>query len=129
MIGTVTVFEETKQNFILQSFFGFALQLIQLYQVLKDPKEHVISKQLLSSGKSIGANVGEAIAAQSRKDFVSKMNIASKEARDAKYRLRLLTKSQIVKYDYSSYLDKIGLVVNVLTAIVKSTRETDKRNS
>ncbi len=125
----LTVFRVAKQNLILQLSFDFALQIIQLYQILKDQKEYVISKQLLRSGTSIGANVEEAIAAQSRKDFISKMNIASKEARETRYWLRLLTKSQIVKYDYSAYLDKIDSIVNVLTAIVKSTQETDKRNS
>jgi four helix bundle protein len=118
-----------KQNLILQLSFDFALHIIQLYQVLKGQKEYVLSKQLLRSGTSIGANVEEAIAAQSRKDFISKMNIASKEARETRYWLRLLTKSQIVKYDYSAYLDKIDSIVNVLTAIVKSTQETDKKNS
>jgi four helix bundle protein len=58
------------------------------------------------------------------------MNIASREARETRYWLRLLTKrSQIVQYDYSAYLDKIDSIVNVLTAIVKSTQETDKRNN
>ncbi len=118
-----------KQNLILQLSFDFALQIIGLYQVLKNQKEYVISKQLLRSGTSIGANVEEAIAAQSRKDFISKMNIASKEAREARYWLRLLDKSQLVKYDFSMYLNKIDSIVNVLTAIVKSTQETDKRNN
>ena len=129
MIITITVSSVAKQNLILQLSFDFALQIIQLYQVLKGQKEYVLSKQLLRSGTSIGANVEEAIAAQSRKDFISKMNIASKEARETRYWLRLLTKSQIVKYDYSAYLDKIDSIVNVLTAIVKSTQETDKKNS
>jgi four helix bundle protein len=76
--------------------FEFALKIIELYKTLVDSKEYVISKQLLRSGTSIGANVEEAGAAVSKKDFVSKMSIASKEARETKYWLRLLDQSQLV---------------------------------
>jgi len=64
--------------------FNFALQIIGLYKILIDKREYVLSKQLLRSATSIGANVEEAVAAQSRKDFISKMTIASKEARETK---------------------------------------------
>jgi len=78
--------------------FGFALIIIDLYRYLKSKKnENVISKQLLKSGTSIGANTHEAQAAQSKKDFASKMAIASKEARETQYWLKLL--------DCSGYLE------------------------
>jgi four helix bundle protein len=73
--------------------FKFALSIIELYKYLKEHKEYVLSKQLLRSGTSIGANVEEAQAAQSKKDFTSKMSIASKEARETRYWLRLLDQS------------------------------------
>ena len=73
------------ENKILELSFDFSLQVIQLYKILVDKKEFIMSKQLLRSATSIGANVAEAIAAQSRKDFISIMSIASKEARETRY--------------------------------------------
>lgn len=75
---------------IQEKSFQFALQVIQLYRELQNEREYVLSKQLLRSGTSIGANVEEASAAQSRNDFIAKMSIASKEARETCYWLRLL---------------------------------------
>ena len=70
-----------KENIIIDKTFEFSLRIIELYKYLTiEKKEYILSKQLLKSATSIGANVEEAIAAQSRKDFLSKMNIASKEA-------------------------------------------------
>lgn len=68
----------------------FALKIIELYSQLVEEKEFVISKQLLRSGISIGANVEEANAGFSKKDFIYKMSIASKEARETRYWLLLL---------------------------------------
>ena len=73
--------------------FDFALQIIELYKYLNSNNEYILLKQLLRSGTSIGVNVGEAQAAQSRKGFISKMSIASKEARESKYWIRLLEQS------------------------------------
>lgn len=92
------------ENKILEMSFDFSLQIISLYKKLIENKEYVLSKQLLRSATSIGANVEEAMAAQSRKDFISKMSIASKEARETRYWLRLLEKSKLVNIDYSDYL-------------------------
>ena len=105
--------------------FDFALQTIYLYRFLTAKNEFVLSKQLLRSGTSIGANVEEAQAAQSRKDFISKMSIASKEARESKYWIRLLEKSSYLN-DFNqkeSLLNEINVIVNILTKIVKSTKE------
>jgi four helix bundle protein len=65
--------------------FDFSLRIIYLYKILVEKREYILSKQLLKSGTSIGANIEEASAAQSRKDFISKMSIASKEARETRY--------------------------------------------
>lgn len=82
-----------KENIVLEMTFDFSLQIIELYKKLVGEKEFVLSKQLLRSDTSIGANVEEANAAQSKKEFIAKMSIASKEARETKYWLRLLDKA------------------------------------
>ncbi len=82
----------------------------------------MISKQLLRSSTSIGANVEEANAAQTKKDFIAKMSIASKEARETKYWLRLLDKSKLVSLDYSGYLISIEHIINIITKIVKTSQ-------
>ncbi len=110
-----------KQNIILEKSFDFAIKIIGLYQSLQEHHETVLSKQLLRSGTSIGANVEESAAAQSRKDFTAKMAIASKEARESKY--WLLQRSQLVKMDYSSYNQDVTEIINILTAIVKTSQK------
>lgn len=109
------------ENKILELSFEFAITIIELYKQLLSKKEFILSKQLLRSGTSIGANVEEAIAAQSRKDFISKMSIASKEARETRYWLRLLNKSKLVDLNYRPYLESIEHIINILTKIVKTT--------
>jgi four helix bundle protein len=113
-----------EDNKILNLTFDFSIQIIGLYKTLVQQNEYVISKQLLRSATSIGANVEEANAAQTKKDFIMKMSIASKEARESKYWLRLLDKSQMVKADYSVYLTSIEHIINILTKIVKTSQES-----
>jgi four helix bundle protein len=110
------------ENIILDKSFGFALQIIELYKQMTEQKEFVLSKQVLRSGTSIGANVEEATAAFSKKDFTAKMSIASKEARETRYWLRLIDKSQIVKIDVELYLKEIEEIIKILTAIVKTSQ-------
>jgi len=111
-----------KDNIILNKSFEFALAIIDLYKDLITKNEYVISKQLLKSATSIGANVEEATAAQSKKEFVSKMSIASKEARETRYWLRLLERSKLVNQDYLIYLSDIDEIISLLTAIVKTSQ-------
>ena len=113
-----------KENTVLEMSFNFSLQIIDLYKILIENKEYVFSKQILKSGTSIGANVEEAIAAQSRKDFISKMSIASKESRETRYWLRLLDKSKLVDVNCTIYLSSVEHIINILTKIVKTTKET-----
>lgn len=113
-----------EDNKILSLTFDFSIQIIELYKILVKQNEYVISKQLLRSATSIGANVEEANAAQTKKDFIMKMSIASKEARESKYWLRLLDKSQMVKLDYSVYLATVEHIINILTKIVKTSQES-----
>ena len=114
-----------KKNEILDLSFDFALEIIKLVKYLKSKKEFVLSNQLLRSGTSIGANVSEAQAAQSTKDFISKMSIASKEARETEYWLRLLDKSNyLIEYQKKPVLfDMIQSVNKLLTIIIKTTQE------
>ena len=115
----------SKPNIIRDRTFNFSLKIIKLYKQLYKQNEFVLSKQLLRSGTSIGANVEEAIAAQSRKDFASKMSIASKEARETNYWLRLLRDSEL--YERINLLDTIDeseQLIKLLTSIVKTTQFT-----
>ena len=112
------------ENLIVTMTFDFSLQIIELYKQLAEKKEFIISKQLLRSATSIGANVEEATAGQSKKDFVSKMAIASKEARETRYWLRLLEHSKLVSLDYGKYLTSIENIINVLTKIVKTAQSS-----
>jgi four helix bundle protein len=110
------------QNIIVEKSFNFSLLVISLYKKLIESHEYVLSKQVLRSGTSVGANVEEAIAGQSRRDFIAKMSIASKEARETKYWIRLLERSGFIKYDYEMLLREIDDIINILTAIVKTSQ-------
>ncbi|TAL69967.1 MAG: four helix bundle protein [Bacteroidetes bacterium] len=101
--------------------FKFALEIVNLYKELKNLNEFVISKQLLRAGTSIGANVSEAQAAQTKKDFITKMTIASKEARETRYWLQLLQQSKLVGINFNNYLIEIKNIINILTKIVKTS--------
>lgn len=112
-----------KNNPIKERSFKFALSIIKLYKKLQGQNEFIISKQLLRSGTSIGANIEEATAAQSKKDFLHKMSIASKEARETSYWLRLLKDSDLIKISVDEYLDEINQIIKIITKIVKTTSE------
>lgn len=115
-----------KDNLIKEKTFAFAIDTIQIYKILIENKEFVISKQLLRSGTSIGANVHESISAVSRKDFINKLSIALKEARETDYWLRLLVESNIVDYDLKFMLEKIDEVIKILVSIVKTSKENSE---
>jgi four helix bundle protein len=112
-----------EENIVRKKSFEFALETIRLYCDLRNQREFVISKQLLRSGTSIGANVEEAMAAQSRNDFIAKMSVASKEARETKYWLRLLDQSDLTQLDVTKPLLHTEALIRILTSIVKSTQE------
>lgn len=106
--------------------YDFALEAIGLFRILQAQKEYVLSKQFLKSATSIGANVEEANAAQSKRDFLSKMSIAAKEARETHYWLRLLQDSQIIEHDFSKSIEKTEELIRILTSIVKTTSQQIK---
>lgn len=102
----------------------FAVRIVRLYQFLCDSKkEFVMSKQVLRSGTSIGANLKEAIRGQSRADFCAKVNIALKEASETEYWLELLYRTDyITKTQYDSIHGDCIELIKLLTSIIKSTR-------
>ena len=112
-----------KDNLIQDKSFQFSLDIIRLYKNLKANKEYDIAKQILRSGTSIGANVEEAIGAQSKKDFLSKMNISLKEARETYYWLRLLQKSDMLSPEYLFLQEDNLNIINILSSIVKTLKK------
>ncbi|MDE5555949.1 MAG: four helix bundle protein [Muribaculaceae bacterium] len=115
--------KEDKNNLIVIETKAFAIRCIRLYQHLsEDKKEFVLSKQLLRSGTSVGANVREALRGQSKADFGSKMNIALKEICESEYWLELLYETDyITKEGFESMMDDCKQLIKILTAIVKTT--------
>ena len=111
------------ENIVLQKSKSFALRCIKLYRYMVDNKrEFVMSKQLLRSGTSIGANVKEALRGQSRADFASKMNIALKEASESEYWIELLSESDyLTKEQGADILGDCQELIRLLTSIVKTT--------
>jgi four helix bundle protein len=115
----------SKKNIIKDRSYQFALNIIQLYLNIRKQNEFVLSKQLLRSATSVGANVEEASAGQSRKDFIAKMAIASKEARETNYWLRLFRDSNLCKgIDFSSFIQESEEIIKILTSIVKTSQKT-----
>ncbi len=110
------------ENLIRTKSFEFALNIIIVYKKLIVMHEYTISRQLLKSATSIGANVEEADAAQSKKDFIAKMSIASKEARETHYWLRLLKYSQIVQGDYDLQILASEELIRIITAILRTAK-------
>jgi four helix bundle protein len=110
-----------RKNVVREKSYQFSLSIIELYKVLVKKNEFVMSKQLLKSGTSIGANVEEALAGQSRADFLSKMSIASKEARETNYWLRLLGDSKTLEPEQLTLLlAESESLINILSSIVKT---------
>ena len=106
--------------------FKFAIRIVNLYKYLCNEKqEYILSKQLLRSGTSIGANVSEAQRGQSKPDFVSKMNIALKEANETDYWLRLLYETNYLdENQFKSLYKDIDEIISILMSICKTTNET-----
>ena len=114
-----------KSSIVKEKSFAFALRIIKLSKWLREEKEFEIAGQILRSGTAIGSNVEEALAGISRADFIAKMSIASKEARETYYWLRLLRDSKIVSEAKIKPLETESLeLIRILTAIVK-TCQTD----
>lgn len=113
-----------KENVIQEKSFKFALIIVKLYKYLiENKKEFVLSKQLLRSGTSIGANIEEAIGGQSKKDFVSKFSIAYKESRETLYWITLLQEANYLNQSQTvSILDDCEELIKIITKILKSLK-------
>lgn len=113
-----------KENIIKDKSFAFALRVVKLYQFLCDSKkEYVLSKQILRSGTSIGANIRESEHGQSKADFIHKLSISLKEANETDYWLELLYKSDYLEEKlYFSLKQDCEEILKILTAIIKTSR-------
>lgn len=118
-----------KDNIILDKSKAFALRIIKLYQYLRnEKKETVMSKQLLRSGTSIGANTREAMRGQTKPDFYAKLNIALKEADETAYWLELLFESDFIdKKQFDSIYSDCEEIISLLVSITK-TQKRGKTN-
>ncbi len=114
-----------KDSVIAMLSMNFAIRTVRFYKFLTEEKRvFIISKQLLRSGTSIGANVSEAEFAQSRADFISKMSIALKEAGETRYWIELLYKSEIIEHKvYESLLCDIKQIIGTLVKIVSNSKD------
>ncbi len=114
-----------KQNVIADKSKAFAIRIVRLYQFLHKQQEFVLSRQLLRSGTSIGANVKEAIRGQSEADFYAKFNIALKEASETEYWLELLHETGFLPSDmFKSIYADCQEVIRILVAITKKQKES-----
>lgn len=113
------------ENIIADKSFKFAIKTIEIYKYLISKNEYVLSKQLLRSGTSIGANVREAIDGQSKKDFLSKMNNSLKEAKETEYWIELLIETNYLdEQKHKDYLSNCKELCRILNSIVKSSKES-----
>ena len=119
-----------KENVIAEKSKVFALRIIKLYRYLcEDKKEYILSKQLLRSGTSIGANVKEAIRGQSKPDFYAKMNISLKEASETEYWLELLHENDYIDDNgFESIYSDCQEIVKILVSITKTQKTQAKGN-
>lgn len=120
--------ENYNQNPIREKSFEFAVRIVNLYKLLTgERKEFVMSKQILRSGTSIGANVEEAMAAFSKNDFIFKNQTAYKESFETSFWLRLLNRTEyITDKEFESMYAHNEEVIRILTAILKTSKEHKK---
>jgi four helix bundle protein len=119
-----------KQSVVAEKSKSFAIRVVKLYKYLTtnaEQKEYILSKQLMRSGTSVGANVKEALRAQSRADFRSKLNIALKEASESEYWIELLGETDyITNEQFKSLIEDNDNreLIKILTSIVKTTENS-----
>ena len=112
-----------KENIIQEKSFRFSISIIRLYKQLCANHEFDIARQILRSGTSIGANIEESIGVQSKKDFLSKINIALKKVRETNYWIKLLDDSNILPAEFE-YLKADSLeIVTIISSIVKTLKK------
>ena len=114
-----------ENNLIVEKSFQFGLRIVKLFIHLKEHKvERELCVQLLKSGTSIGANVEEALGGSSRKDFIHKLEIAYREARETRYWLRLLKESGLLESKLAeSFISDCEELIRILTSILNSSKQ------
>lgn len=123
-IIAILIYTNIMDNVIENKSFQFAIRIVRLYKFLcEEKKEYILSRQLLRAGTSIGANVTESQQAQSKPDFVSKINIALKEASETKYWIKLLGATEYLSENQTkSILDDCVEIEKILVTILKSAK-------
>ncbi|WP_027339405.1 four helix bundle protein [Halonatronum saccharophilum] len=112
-----------KDSIVYIKAFDFSVKVVKLYKFLEERREYVIGKQLLKSGTSVGANIREGLEGQSKKDFISKLSIALKEAVETEYWLELLVAAELVEYNkVDSLLSDAREIIRILVAIIKTSK-------
>ena len=112
-----------KENVILEKSFDFAVRIVRCCDWMKERKEFDLSRQLLRCGTSIGANVEEGVGGVSRPDFINKMQIAYKEARETHFFLRLLNTTEKLPPDLAqSLINDVEEIKRILASILKSSK-------
>lgn len=119
---------EQKPNIVRDKSFAFAIRVVNLYKHLKNDKnEYIMSKQLMRSGTSIGANVREGVNAQSKKDFIHKLAIAQKECDESIYWLELLVETKYLnKEEYNSLVNDATELLKIIKSIIITTKNNYK---
>jgi len=112
-----------KSNLIQEKSFEFAVLSLDLYKKLRSAQEDVLAKQFLRSSTSIGANVEEAIAGISKRDFIAKLAISLKEARETYYWLRVIEAGDFIQYDFALLKEEAQRLVRILSSIIKTCKE------
>ena len=113
-----------KKNVIKEKSFAFAIEIVSIYKILAERKEFVLSKQLLRSGTSIGANIRESEHAQSKADFIHKLSIALKEANETEYWLDLLHETKYLSQtEFDIIKPKIVELLKLLTSIINTSKK------
>lgn len=119
-----------KENLLIDKSIAFAVRIIKLQEYLiKNKKEKIISKQVLRSGTSIGANINEANYGQSKADFISKLHIALKETAETEYWIKLLSLSEYIEKNLSeSLLNDCLEIKRILIASINTAKENKSKN-
>ena len=113
-----------KENIIATKTYNFAISIVNLSKTLVSKNEFILSRQILKSGTSIGANVEEAIGGISKRDFRAKMSISYKEARETHYWLRILRDTNYITTDeFDSLENELSSILKILFKIIQSSKE------
>ena len=113
-----------KENIIVSKSYNFAIEIVSLYKFLTENKrEFVLSKQVLRSGTSIGANMADAQGSISKREFIAKVHISFKEAYETRYWLNILSDTAYIsKEQFVPLNSEINQIIKILTSILKSSK-------